>query len=264
LSSFHFLLEFLSVSNPKQQFLRTLDRPIAFQRSFVRLTGSITAALMLSQAIYWSLRSQGGDGWFWKTTQGWEEETGMTRREQDTARLLLRERGVLQEEKRGMPAKIWFRVDEEILQASLAECANQGWRKAPTKDAQKRQPSIGTESTSETTAEITKQTPLPLLQASGESVEQVMLACGWVNRRLRPMIAEAITLASQRGDPDGHAAERMVAMWRELQRANARGLLRYVISPRKFIAEAHWRTDAMWPYDQGKLRDAQQAAVGAR
>jgi len=95
-------------------------------------------------------------------------------------------------------------------------------------------------------------------------VQRVMLECGWVNRRLQPMIAEAITLAAQRGDPDGEAAERMISMWKELQRGNANGLLRYGISPRKFIAEAHWRTDAMWPYDRQKLRDAQQAAVGMR
>ena len=32
--------------------LQLLDRPIAFHRCFVTLTGSVTAALMLSQALY--------------------------------------------------------------------------------------------------------------------------------------------------------------------------------------------------------------------
>ena len=32
--------------------LNTLDRPIAFHRCFVTLTGSVTVALMLSQAVY--------------------------------------------------------------------------------------------------------------------------------------------------------------------------------------------------------------------
>jgi hypothetical protein len=31
-----------------------LDRPIAFHRIFVELTGSVLAAVMLSQAFYWS------------------------------------------------------------------------------------------------------------------------------------------------------------------------------------------------------------------
>ncbi len=96
------------------------------------------------------------------------------------------------------------------------------------------------------------------------AAERVMQACGWVNRRLRPMIAEAIVLAMARGDPAAQTERRMVAMWQDLQRANCDGLLRYGISPRKFIAEAHWRTDAMWPYDREGLRNAQHAALGSR
>lgn len=98
----------------------------------------------------------------------------------------------------------------------------------------------------------------------GAAAERVMRVCGWVNRRLKPMIAEAIVLAAERGDAEGHAADRMIAMWRDLQRASDRGLLCYAISPRKFVAEAHWRTDAMWPYDRGKLAEMRQASVGAR
>ena len=66
--------------------LTVLDRPIAFQRAFVKLTDSINAALMLSQAVYWSSRTGDPGGWFWKTQSQWEDETGLTRREQDGAR----------------------------------------------------------------------------------------------------------------------------------------------------------------------------------
>ena len=80
-----------------------------------------------------------------------------------------------------------------------------------------------------------------------------MRTCGWVNRRLQPTIAEALAQAVARGDAADEAARRMVAMWRELQAAHAQGLLRYAISPRKFLAEGHWRTDAMWPYDRERM-----------
>jgi Helix-turn-helix domain len=113
---------------------------------------------------------------------------------------------------------------------------------------------------------IERRTPLPPLQASGvsehDSVLKVMLACGWVNRRLKLMIAEAIALASKRGEPEGEAADRMIAAWMALQQANSEGLLKYAISPRKFIADAHWRTDAMWPWDLRKLDQANKAATG--
>lgn len=93
-----------------------LDRPIAFHRSFVTLTGSVNAALVLSQAVYWQQRiSAEHDGWWYKTRTQWRDETGLTRREQETARKRLRNCGILTEERRGMPAKIWYRVNMEKL-----------------------------------------------------------------------------------------------------------------------------------------------------
>jgi hypothetical protein len=40
-------------------FLQLVDRPIAFQRSFVRLGVGITGALLLSQIVYWQNRMEG-------------------------------------------------------------------------------------------------------------------------------------------------------------------------------------------------------------
>jgi len=89
-----------------------LDRPIAFHRSFVSLTGSVNAALVLSQAIYWQRRvTEAHGGWWYKTRAQWREETGLSRREQETTRKRLRDNGILLEERRGMPAKIWYRLE---------------------------------------------------------------------------------------------------------------------------------------------------------
>ena len=95
-----------------------LDRPIAFQRVFVTLTGSVTAALMLSQAVFWNKRvSVEKDGWFYKTIDEWQDETGLTRYEQETARKKLKK--YLQVERRGIPAQLYFRVDEDAILADL-------------------------------------------------------------------------------------------------------------------------------------------------
>lgn len=137
-----------------------LDRPIAYHRCFVSLTGSVTAAVMLSQAVYWSKRTGAGNhGWFWKTSSDWEEETGLTRREQDTARGILRGLGFWEEEKRGIPARLWFRLDLEQLEqlltsekTSLAESAKLDRRKTPNWTGGKRQ--TISENTSETTTTL--------------------------------------------------------------------------------------------------------------
>jgi hypothetical protein len=140
--------------------IRTLlQRPIAFHRIFVDVTGSVTAALMLSQAVYWSDKGD-DDGWFWKKQAEWEKETGLSRREQDTARLRLRQLGVLEEDLRKMPARLYFRINFDTLYKLV-------WRKAPNKGARKRQTSLAenaklykeAETTSETTSEITSVSP---------------------------------------------------------------------------------------------------------
>lgn len=140
------------------------DRPIAFQRVFVKLGVGITGALMLSQAVYWSNRTKDPDGWFYKDQAEWEEETGLTRREQETARKKLVDLGVLQERKKGIPCRLFYRVNMRVLSlqvnkiASLAESAILECTKAPYSDGGKRH-SI-TENTTEITTEINKRSQL--------------------------------------------------------------------------------------------------------
>ncbi|WGM01933.1 hypothetical protein [Arsenophonus nasoniae] len=143
-----------------------LDRPIAFHRSFVTITKSVTSALMLSQAIYWAKRGKthsDGEAWFYKTQADWEEETGLSRREQETARKKLIGLGVMNEKRTGVPARIFFSIDfnklEELLdctnkngvisQSSMAESANLACTKCTNSDGGKRQ--SNTETTTETT-----------------------------------------------------------------------------------------------------------------
>ncbi|MBK6744845.1 MAG: hypothetical protein IPG66_18570 [Hydrogenophilales bacterium] len=84
----------------------------------MHLTGRVTAGLMLSQALYWTriLADQPArQGWFWKTRDDWRNETGLSRREQDSARRTLKGLGLWQERLVGMPARVWYRVDLDAL-----------------------------------------------------------------------------------------------------------------------------------------------------
>jgi hypothetical protein len=103
--------------------LDLLDRPIAFHRIYATLTGSATAGLMLSQAVYWTrvkLHTEpGSDGWFYKTREEWEEETALSRSEQEIARRTLRRLPFYQEKRAGLPAKLYFRIDLDTLAEAL-------------------------------------------------------------------------------------------------------------------------------------------------
>ena len=108
------------------QFLKRLpDRPIAFHRDFVRLTFvnesgktekiGVKGALMLSQAVYWSKRTKDPDGWFWKTQDQWEEETGLTSKEQETLNRKLMLSGLMKIKKEGIPSKNFYQVQTQKL-----------------------------------------------------------------------------------------------------------------------------------------------------
>ncbi len=137
-----------------------LDRPVAYHRIFAHVCGDPLAAIFLSQAFFWSPRTKNVDGWFYKTQAEWFEETGLTRRHQETARKKLVSLGILEEVRRGLPAQLFFRLNlprlaqlirefldrkngdndsgegEEFGQSRLADSAKQGARKSQPRMAQ--------------------------------------------------------------------------------------------------------------------------------
>lgn len=146
------------------QFL--LDRPIAYHRCFVTVTGSVNAAIMLSQALYWSKRTTAPNGWFWKTQEEWEEETGLTRYEQEGARKLLKKTGFWNEKLVGVPATLHFEIDYDVLDKVLSQTSMRKNHKLdveePPNQIGEKPQTKGTEITSENTTEITHSPQPPI------------------------------------------------------------------------------------------------------
>lgn len=160
------------------------DRPIAFNRDFARLGIGVTGALMLSQAVYWSKRTSNADGWFYKTQADWEEETALSRYEQETARKRLKKLGILEEKKQGIPCKIYFKVNAEKLiktlqtsmgESSKLECGNpaasdDGIQQTITENTQRLQAET-TESTHANAPDLTPANP-PAQQSAEQGPAQ--------------------------------------------------------------------------------------------
>lgn len=105
---------------------------IPFSPALARALGDVEAAVFLCQACYWQTLIGDGD-WFYKlrdadrddagrikppvdaSRQSWEWETGLSRTRQESARRRLRALGLLQETLRGVPAKLYYRVDMDRL-----------------------------------------------------------------------------------------------------------------------------------------------------
>lgn len=104
--------------------IQLLDRPIAYNPAFAKLrVGKIksgpVAAVFLSQMVYWHNRMDGG--WMYKTQASIASETALTRDEQETARKRLVALGVLEEDLRGVPATMHYRINTERLEELLIE-----------------------------------------------------------------------------------------------------------------------------------------------
>lgn len=102
------------------QLDRALGRPIRFCPVLTRLCKSLNAGLMLSQALYWSRITDDPDGWFYKTAAGWQQETSLTAKQQESARRALRRSPFWEEERRGVTGTLHFRVDQDELLRALA------------------------------------------------------------------------------------------------------------------------------------------------
>ena len=108
------------------------NRYVAYYPSLAGMTESPKAALMLGHAMYMTRvvmeKQPAREGWFWKTSSEWKQITGLSVRELETARKVLLKDGILQEERRGMPSKLWFRVNLDQLSKRLCQFANTEYR----------------------------------------------------------------------------------------------------------------------------------------
>ena len=158
--------------------MRTIGRPIAYHPALARMVGGVNAAIFLSQLIYWDERMEDAELGVYKTAEQWEAETGLSVREQTTARRQLRDRGLITETHKRIEHKLYFKLDRDAFDRLIAgagevenperqnvdsrnaetqfgnsESANTETPKAPSPNHLKRSSLIKTEITTETTEE---------------------------------------------------------------------------------------------------------------
>ncbi len=102
-------------------------RTIAVYRCLIEITGSLKAAAMLSQLLYWTRVSKEvaqRDGWIYKSISQMQEETGLTPREQDTCKDKLKKLNLIQTRRKGVGAPLALKVNLDELSAAV--CMNGG------------------------------------------------------------------------------------------------------------------------------------------
>lgn len=92
-----------------------LRHPIAFYPRLIQLTGSVSAALFLSQCLYWTDRTSDKAKWFWKRQDEWCEELKLNFKSQRRARAVLTFLKILEEKYNRHTQVMSFRLDIDRL-----------------------------------------------------------------------------------------------------------------------------------------------------
>ena len=101
-------------------FLRYTGRPIAYHPRLAKPLGSVNAAILFGQLVYWHDKTNNPLG-VYKTALEIEEETGLSTKEQETARKKLKERGVLIETLKRLEHRLFFKIDFDAYDAYMDE-----------------------------------------------------------------------------------------------------------------------------------------------
>lgn len=100
-----------------------------------RACGGVVESLIWHELAYRS-EFEDEDGWISLTADDIEYETTITRRQQERARKVLRDRGLLEEKRAGQPARLWFRIDWDAMERALV--GDPSFDKTSNQDAPER------------------------------------------------------------------------------------------------------------------------------
>ncbi len=114
-------------SEEREELRDTLleDRGPAYVPWLVREFGP-HGGLFMSQLLFWDGKGHDPDGWIYKTEKEMKRETGLTRSAQRKARKVLVGKGVLEEDHRGLPRRLYYRADLLALMGILSGEASIG------------------------------------------------------------------------------------------------------------------------------------------
>jgi hypothetical protein len=97
----------------KEILIKLNQRPIAVYPIYIKLTGSVTSGLLLSQIMYWYSAVNGRA--FYKSDAEIMEETMLTSNELRSAKLRLKSLSFINIYLKGVPAKTHYEIDADLL-----------------------------------------------------------------------------------------------------------------------------------------------------
>lgn len=104
--------------------MRAAGRFVAYSPTLAKPLGGVKACLLFCQLLYWKGSENFPELGVYKTVDEIEHETGLTYKEQMSARRILREKGVLVETEKRFEHRIYYKIDEDKTDELLWDFAN--------------------------------------------------------------------------------------------------------------------------------------------
>lgn len=120
--------------------IQALGTPVVLHSNLTKFLGSITASAFLSHIMYWSDKTDNALG-VYKSCEQITDETGLSKKEQMTARKILRELGLIVETHKRLEHRLYYRFEPQAFdawfEANLAKC-----QKASSPSAKNERPEV--------------------------------------------------------------------------------------------------------------------------
>lgn len=94
------------------------ERAVLYHPGLIRLLGSVSAAQMLGQLLYWNGLGANPE-WLYKTIEEFEQETGLSKHKQYSAQKLLTRLGYIEVRYKGIPRTRQMRVMVDKLEENI-------------------------------------------------------------------------------------------------------------------------------------------------
>jgi hypothetical protein len=101
------------------EMLLSWGKPIAYYPGLAKKVGGVKAAILFCQLFFWTGKEKAKDGWVYKSQEELETETGLSPKEQRTAREALTNCGILEERNQRTEHRIYYRIILELLDKIL-------------------------------------------------------------------------------------------------------------------------------------------------
>jgi hypothetical protein len=148
-----------TAQNHRQKVKEMLpNRTVGYSPDLARAVGGATIGLFLSQLLFLSDKGHNPDGWVYKSEAEMGRETGLTKREQQTARRKLLALGVIAIERRGFKFTYHFKVIWErlyqVIEKALSRQAATEWKQNVATEKGEQPQTVPTEQEQTVTTEI--------------------------------------------------------------------------------------------------------------